>query len=184
MNGQWAHLSEGLKHANHQPTKYLKERTANCSQLVAQETAPAKMNELHDLNIQLITSILQKSGTRRPGPDTLHGACVGAACWDCSLWPRVSLYSTFPTNEKGWVDGLAKLLACAKPCHSYYPGFSCPGACFFTEKSSCSFNVISLISGFQFYLLRKTFSISKFSLFQVEQAVIMGLFYLFLKMSV
>ena len=51
------------------------------------------------------------------------------------------------------------------PRHVYHPGFSCPGACFFTEKSSCSFKVTSLISGFQFYLLRKTFSsVSKFSL--------------------
>ena len=57
------HLSEGLMCANHQPTKSLMERTANCDQLVAQETAPAKMNELHDLNIQLITSIPRKSGT-------------------------------------------------------------------------------------------------------------------------
>lgn len=96
------HLSEGLKHANHQPTKYLKERTANCSQLVAQETAPAKMNELHDLNIQLITSILQKSGTCRqdriPYMVLVWALPAGIAPCDPAL---ASLYSTFPTNEKG-----------------------------------------------------------------------------------
>lgn len=53
-----------------------------------------------------------------PGPDTLNGACVGTAYWDCSLWARACLAVLHMSYKwkrmSGWfskASGLCEALA-------------------------------------------------------------------------